>query len=61
MISRILYISQPGEDSNNPHFSVLLKEKDFFVNNWEDPEESRGAWEANKGTAEIYIIVKFLC
>ena len=58
--SRILYISQPGEDSNKPYFSALLK-KNFFVNNWEDPEGSQGVWGHNKGTAEIYVIVKFLC
>lgn len=40
MISRILCILQPDEDSNNPWFSAFLnEEKNLFVNSWEDPEE----------------------
>jgi len=41
MIARILCISQPDEVSNNPDFSALLKQKSFFVDSWEDPEESK--------------------
>lgn len=60
MISlRILYMPQAGESGNKSWFSFLLKEN-FLVSNWEDAEEFQGAWGGNKGTAKIYIIVKFL-
>lgn len=56
---RILYMPQPGENSNKSWFSFVLNEN-FLASNWEDPDEFQGAWGGNKGTTKIYIVVNFL-